>query len=166
MDLALDSLAFGLAIGFMVLGMIGIIVPLIPGMLLIWLTVAFYAGLTGDIAYLSPVFIVITLVAAVAGTADFWLPLLGARTTGASWRALLLGVIGAILGLFWIPIPVLGSIIGYALGVLLGQYWKLRDWELAVKASIGGLAGWGIATAIQLGAGLLIIILFVWQVMA
>ena len=165
MELNLDAIAFGLTIGFMVLGLIGILVPLIPGMLLIWLAVVFYTGFPGGLSYLSPTFIIITLVALVTGTADFWLPLLGARTTGASWHALLLGTIGAIAGLFWIPIPILGSIIGYALGVLLGQYWKLGDWGLAVRASIGGLAGWGIATAIQLGAGLLIILLFAWQAM-
>ena len=47
--------------------------------------------------------------------------------------------------------------------VLLGQYQKQRDWNLAIKASLGGLAGWGIATVLQLGGSLLILALFIWQ---
>ncbi|MBK8984578.1 MAG: DUF456 domain-containing protein [Chloroflexi bacterium] len=100
-----------------------------------------------------------------AGLSDIWLPIFGARKVGAAKRTILTGLLGAILGSFLIPIPIFGTIIGYALGVLLGEYHKRRDWEAAWRASKGGLAGWGIATAIQLVAGLFIIIIFAWAVL-
>lgn len=162
----LESVTFGLVVAFMIMGLIGVIVPLLPGTLLIWLGVLIYVLDTGFTTVTLPTFILLTVIALVTGTADLWLPLLGARTGGASWRALLFGTLGAILGTFFIPIPLLGTLAGYALGILLGEYQKRGDWEAAVKASLGGLAGWGIATGVQLGGGLLMLFIFVWQVLA
>ena len=86
------------------------------------------------------------------------MPLLGAKTVGASLRAMVYGTIGAIIGTFIAPL--LGTLIGYAGGILLGEYQVRGDWQEALKASLGGLAGWGLATAVQLGGGILILIIF------
>jgi hypothetical protein len=145
----------------MILGLVGIIVPLLPGSLLIWLAALVYVIVTGFSSLSLPAFLVITLIALVTGTADLWLPLLGAQKGGASKRSLVFGVAGAIIGTFIAPL--LGTIIGYAVGILLGEYHKRGDWNAAFKASLGGVAGWGVATAVQLGGGLLMIAIFAWQ---
>lgn len=143
------------------LGLIGIIVPILPGILLIWGGILFYAVAIDQFTLISPwLFALITLIALVAGTADLWLAAVGAKKTGASWQALLLGVVGAVAGTFLIPIPLLGTLAGYALGILLGEFLRLRDWRAAWRASLGGIAGWGIGTALQLGGGLILIALF------
>jgi uncharacterized protein YqgC (DUF456 family) len=148
-----------------VLFLIGVIVPLLPGILLIWGAVLFYAAAVDGFTVISPwLFALITIIAIAAGTADWWLSLLGAKTIGASFSALLLGVVGAIIGTFLIPVPLLGTLAGYALGILLGEYLRLRDWRAALRAAGGGLAGWGIGTALQLVGALVIIGLFVWAV--
>lgn len=164
MSLFFESITIGLTVTFIVLGLIGIIVPLIPGTLLIWLAILVYAGVTGFTTVTPLSFAILTLIALVTGTADFWLPLLGAKTGGASLRTILLGVVGAIIGSF--VAPLLGTVVGYALGILLGEYVQRNDWNAAVKASLGGVAGWGIATAVQLGGGLLMLVIFVWQAFA
>lgn len=163
MSLLLESITFGLVIAFILLGLVGIIVPLIPGTLLIWLAVLVYVLANGMTAVGWTSFIIITLIAIGTGTADLWMPLLGAKSGGASRRSMLLGIVGAIVGSFIFPL--LGTVIGYALGILLGEYQKVGDWEAAWKASIGGLAGWGLATGIQLGGGLLMLFIFIWQVL-
>ncbi|RMG90682.1 MAG: DUF456 domain-containing protein [Chloroflexi bacterium] len=164
MSLLLDSLTFGAVIALMVVGLIGVIVPIIPGMLLVWLAALFYVLVSGFTAVSPLTFILITLISLCAGTSDFWLPLLGAKQSGASRQSLIFGIIGGILGTFILPL--FGTIIGYALGILLGEYLARRNWQAALKASFTGLAGWGIATAIQLGGSLLIIILFTADVLA
>ncbi|HZD11379.1 MAG TPA: DUF456 domain-containing protein [Candidatus Binatia bacterium] len=167
MDLILQSVIFGLAVVFLLVGLIGVVIPLLPGSLLLWLTVAVYAAverLNGFAAIDVATFAVITLIALVTGLSDLWLPLLGARVTGSSTRSLLFGVVGAIIGTF--VLPLLGSVIGYVVGILVGEYRRYGDWNKALRAGLGGVAGWGIATAIQLGGGLLILIIFVWQVLA
>lgn len=167
MDLILQSIIFGLAIVFLLAGLVGVVVPLLPGTLLLWLTVTVYAvveRLNGFAAIDVVTFAVITVIALVTGLSDIWLPLLGAKVGGSSPRSMLFGAAGAILGTF--VLPLLGSIIGYVVGILVGEYRRYGDWEKARRAAIGGAAGWGIATALQLGGGLIILILFVWQVLA
>lgn len=160
----LESLGFGVAVAFILLGIVGTIIPIIPGTLLIWLTVVVYAWVTDFAAISIPLIVFFTLVALVTGTVDLWLPLFGAKRTGASPKAILLGVVGGIIGTFMLPL--LGTIIGYAVGILLGEYLIQRDMNAALRASIGSLAGWGIATAIQLGGGILLLVIFVVSVLS
>ena len=75
---------------------------------------------------------------------------------------MLIGMVGALVGSFILPI--IGTIAGYIGGLLLGEYWQHGDWEIAKKAGIGGLAGWGIATIIQFIGGIFIFVIFLWQV--
>ena len=156
----------------MLVGLIGIVVPILPGTIFIWLGVLAFALVEGFQAIDWVTFIVLTLIALVTGTADIWLALLGAKTGGASFWALAYGMIGGIVGffLFGALLPIVGNlfggIIGYALGILIGQYQKHRDWNLALKASFGGIVGWGIATIVQFAGGLLMIVIFIWQVLS
>ena len=163
MSLILQSLTFGLIIAFMVVGLVGIVIPVLPGMLLIWLSTLFFVIVSGFDALSGWAFAVITLIAFVTGTADFWLSSWGAQRSGASKRSLLLGFIGSIIGTLLLPL--IGTIIGYGVGILLSEYQQHRDWRGAWQASLGGVAGWGLATAVQLGGAILIIILFAWQVL-
>ena len=71
--------------------------------------------------------------------------MLGAKVVGTSRRAMVYGIIGGIIG-FFSPLNLIGAILGYALGVLLGQYQIHRDWRVAIKiTSLGGLAGIGVS---------------------
>jgi uncharacterized protein YqgC (DUF456 family) len=164
LTLLLDSLTFGLIVAFIVLGVIGILIPMIPGTLLIWTAVLIYVLINGLGSIGTAAFVIITLIALATGTADFWMPLLGATTGGASRRALFMGVVGGFIGTLFAPL--IGTVIGYAAGLLLGEYQKRGDWNEALKASAGGVAGWGLATAIQLGGGLLMLLIFVWRALS
>ena len=166
MALFLQSFTFGLAVFFILLGIVGVFIPIVPGTLLIWLTVVVYAiveRINGFAAVDWVTLTALTLIALVTGLAEFWLPLLGAKVRGSSRRAILFGVVGGIIGTF--ALPLLGTVVGYAVGVLLGEYHKLRDWERALRASLNAVASWGVATAIELGGGLLILFIFIWQVL-
>lgn len=147
------------------LGLVGTFVPILPGALLIWLGVLFYAAVVVGFSVFSPwVFIFITLIALVSATAELWLPVLGASSTGASGRDIMVGFLGAIAGTFLIPLPVLGTIIGYAAGLLLSGYIRVRDWRKTIKATFGGVVGWGISSAVELAGGIAMIVLFFTQV--
>lgn len=168
----LDAIAFGVAVAFMLIGLIGTVIPILPGTLLIWLTALAYAIVDEFQAIDWITFTAITIIAIITGTADIWLALFGAKTGGAAKRSMFLGVIGGILGFFLLGavLPVIGNlfggIIGYAIGVLLGQYQKFKDWNVALKASVGGVVGWGIATVVQIVGGVLMILIFIWQVLS
>ncbi len=159
-----QAIGFGLAVVFMVIGLIGAFVPILPGSLLVWLTLLLYTAIVDGWQAITPaIFVLLTLIALITGTANIWLSLLGAKTGGASTQSLVFGIIGAIIGLF--VFNLIGSIIGYAVGIIIGEYQKHQNWNLAVKASLGGLAGWGVATAIQAGGSLIILLVFVLRVL-
>lgn len=156
----------------MLVGLFGIVVPILPGTILIWLAVLAYALAESFQAIDWVTFVVLTLIALVTGTADIWLALLGAKTGGASGWTFVYGMVGGIVGffLFGTILPIVGNlfggIIGYALGILFGQYQKHGDWNLALKASLGGIIGWGVATIVQFAGGILMMGIFIWQVLS
>jgi uncharacterized protein YqgC (DUF456 family) len=154
----------------MVAGLIGTLLPVLPGVLISWLAVLVYAIVEGFQAIDPITFIILTLIALVTGSGNFWLPLLGAKTGGASLSSMLFGVVGAIIGFvlgsFFIVSSLVGALVGYALGIIVAEYRKQRDWNAAIKASLGGLAGWGLATALQFGGAILMLVIFVWQVLS
>lgn len=164
----MDEYAYPIGVGIVVIayiiGILGIFLPILPGIIIIWLASLFYAAVLVGFGTFSPwVFLLITLIAIVAGSSNFWLAALGAKTTGASWRTLLIGLIGAIAGTFLIPIPLIGTIAGYAIGIVLAEYSRVREWQAAIKAAVGGVVGWGISVAFELVGGVMIIILTAMQ---
>ncbi len=154
-----QSLGFGLAILFILIGLVGTILPILPGSLLIAFTVIgysfFHSWQTPSVLELVVLLVILT----IAGTSSWWLPALGAKSAGgAPKRAILYGTIGGIIGLFFGLF--VGTIIGYALGVLLGCYQKYRDFNRALKASLGSVVGQGVSAIVELGAGIVVLILF------
>ena len=157
-----EAFSLGIIIVILLFGLVGTLIPIIPGVLLMWLTVFLYAWVDGFTAVSTPSFILISLIALVTGTADLWLTLFGAKKGGANVKSMLIGTLGAIAGSFIFPL--VGTIAGYIVGLLLGEYWQHGDWQLATKAGLGGLVGWGVATVIQFVGGTFILIIFLWQV--
>lgn len=154
----IDSLATWLVVALIVIGFAGVFVPLLPGILLIWSAILLYA-LNDGFATLNPfTFALITVIALAAGSADLWLPLLGAKTTGASRRSLLIGLSGAVIGTF--VFPVLGTVAGYAGGILLSEFELAGGWKPALKAAFGGVLGYGLGVAVELAGAVGIVALF------
>ena len=157
-----DHVGLGLVFFFMFLGLLGAFLPLMPGPLLVWLA-ALVDTVATNFAVVGPAaFGFMTLVAILAATADVWMSVLGVKTLGASSRSILWGIGGALLG--FLILNLLGAIVGYALGILYFEYRLHGDWRAAFKAGAGGLAGWGLATAVEVLGSLLIIVIFAWQV--
>lgn len=165
----MTSLTLAFVIVLMFIGIIGTVIPVIPGTVITGLTAFAYAWYTdfAEVSVGAAVWIVILTV--VTGTADLWMPLLGAKAGGASIRTMLFGLLGAVIGfILGSVIPILGNLVGgvagYVGGILLAEYLQHEDWNKAFKAALSGLAGWGLATAVQIGGAILITIIFLIQV--
>jgi uncharacterized protein YqgC (DUF456 family) len=154
-----------LTIIIMLGGIIGSILPIIPGTLLMGLAVFWYGWIDGFVNLHWGWAMFLILVSLFAGTADVWLPLMGAKSGGASPRSILWGILGSVIGFIaGSVIPVLGSLIGalvgYLGGIYLSEFQRLQDSKQSLKAVIGGVAGWGLATVVQFGASVFILIVF------
>lgn len=157
-----ESLGLGLVIFFMFLGFIGAFLPLLPGPLMVWFAALVYVVATHFRVVGHEAFAAISVIAAVTSTADIWLPPMGAKMLGGSGKAMLFAILGSTLG--FIVFNLLGAMVGYALGIFYGEYRRQQNWRLAIRASVGGLAGWGVSTLVQAGGALLMIGIFVWRV--
>ncbi|MDD3828794.1 MAG: DUF456 domain-containing protein [Anaerolineae bacterium] len=146
-----------------IVGLIGTVVPGIPGTILIFLGALLYGFLEGFQAVGWPTLVVLGLLTVVATTADVWATSVGARLGGASGWSIVGGMVGGLVGLIVFTLP--GAIIGALVGVLAVEILRARDWRQALKASGGWAVGWILATALQAGIGLVMAVIFVWQVM-
>jgi len=138
----------------MLVGLVGIVVPALPGLLLIAA-----AGLAWALADPSPlrwvVLLVLGVIAAGATVAAAVLPARRASAAGAPRAALAAGAVGMVAGFFLIP--VVGALVGFPAGIFVAELLRLRDIRAARATTAATLRGVGIGIAIQLAAGVAMI---------
>jgi uncharacterized protein YqgC (DUF456 family) len=151
------------------LGLVGAILPILPGPLLIWLGVLVWGWTDGFQAVGWPTLAVLGLLMILAWTGDLVLTTLGTRNAGASWKAIagaiVGGIVGAVLlsGLLLVIGTIIGTIAGAMVGIVAVEYYDKRDLGKALQASKGYLLGSLAARALELFLSLLMIAIFVWQ---
>ena len=143
---------------FMLLGLLGLIVPVFPGILIMWLAALGYGLVTGFDTLGIVIFVGITLLSIFGTLGDNLIVVLNGHKGGASWRSLLIAMTAGILGSIFFP-P-FGGIIAAPLAVLLLEYLPTRDWRQAWGALRGLASGWGLGFVARFGVGLLIMILW------
>ncbi|MDD2696044.1 MAG: DUF456 domain-containing protein [Anaerolineales bacterium] len=145
-------------------GLFGLIVPVFPGMVIIWLAVLGYGVATGFSKLGIALFVVITLLMLLGTVIDNVFMGAGARKGGASWTtigvALLAGVLGTLL---WPPI---GGLLAAPAAVFGLEYLRTRDWAKAWESLRGLATGWGLAFVVRFGIGVVMMglwWLWVWK---
>lgn len=164
MDRGLDYAIIGLTQIFMLVGLVGLVVPIFPGVFIMWLAALGY-GIVTDFSTLGIVlFILITLLMVAGTTVDNVLMGAGARQGGASWLAIIVAFVAGVLGTIFFP-PI-GGIIAAPLAVFLLEFIRLRDLRQAWFALRGLATGWGLSFFARFGIGITIIGLWwiwVWK---
>lgn len=159
MSSSLHATAELLLLVVMLAGLVGVLFPVLPGLLLIGLAGLIWAwGDGGGVARWS-VFAAMVAVLLVGTVAKYALPARSARTTGAPRSTVLLGAIGAVVGFF--VIPVVGLVIGGVGAVFLAELNRLGDAGSAWRSTRAVLVGIGFGVLIELTAGLLAILVWV-----
>src|SRR4030067_2386342 len=154
----LQASIFGLSLFFMLVGLIGLIVPLFPGMLVMWLAALGYGVVSGFDNLGIIFFVFITLGLLVGVTINNIMRGAGARKGGASWLSILLGLVAGVIGTFVFP-PV-GGLIAAPAVILLLEYLRARDWKKAWNATRRLAVGWGMSFLVRFGIGLVMIALW------
>ena len=145
----------------MLVGLIGVLVPVLPGLLLIlgaavaWAAADPAAGHWAVVGVLGAIGIAATAAATV-------LPARRAAATGAPRSALLAGAAGMVVG--FVAIPVVGALVGFPAGVYVAETLRLRDGRAARATTLATLRGVGVGILIQLVAGVAMI--GIWLVAA
>jgi len=148
----------------MVMGLVGIVFPVIPDLILIWASALGY-GLIIDWGQHGPVFFAVITVLGLVGLAtEVWVSGIGAKKGGASGGAILLGAILAVVGFF--TTGPIGAVIAMLLGIYIVEYIRKRDVESASQAMIGAGLGCGASLGIKLLLGLGMVATWVFWVIS
>lgn len=145
----------------MLVGLVGVLVPVLPGLLLVWAAGLAWAWLDGGGPRWAVVAVLTVLL--VTGTATkYALPARRATTEGAPRRTLVLGAVGAVVGFF--VVPVLGVVVGGVGAVYLAEVQRLGDATAAWRSTRAVLVGVGIGILVELVTG--VIMVAVWAASA
>lgn len=138
MDIALYVLAALLMLG----GLVGTVLPILPGIPMIFGGIWLVAALDGYQHLGAGWLLAIGVLGAFGVLVDFVAATLGAKRVGASGRALWGASIGTVVGLFLgIPGLVLGPFVGALVGELSAGTSVLRSAHVGAGTWIGLLAG-------------------------
>ena len=153
----MTALLFAVAIVLVVIGLIGIVMPALPGTLLIFGGLLVAAWTDGFVRVSVWTLVVIGVIAAASYFVDFVAAALGAKKLGASKRAMLGAGLGTLAGLFF-GLP--GLIVGPFAGAVLGELTMHRDWKQAGRAGVAAWIGFAIGTAVKVGLAFTMIAVF------
>jgi uncharacterized protein len=146
------SLVVALAIA---VGLVGVVVPLLPGLLLVWGAVAVWAIVQGGIvAYV--LLGVATALALAAQVVKYLVPGRRLQRAGVPSRSLLLGGLLGVVGFF--VVPVLGLLLGFVLGIYLAERARLGAHDAAWTSTRHALTAVGLSVLLELAAALVIAI--------
>ena len=147
----------------MAVGALGTVVPLLPGLALIWGAGLVYGLDAGFGAVGVTAMVIMTLLLMGATVAGWVVPKRRASGAGAARGSVWLGIGVAAVGFF--VVPVVGLPLGGVLGIYVGEHLRTHDARAAWAATRATIAGFGIAALLQLAAALAMITVWVvWVV--
>lgn len=133
-------------------GIVGVMVPLLPGTLLVFAAIAVWAVVEDN----TTSWVTLAVVTALLGTSTLikyiW-PVRRMRAADVGTWSLLAGAVFGIVGFF--VVPVLGLVIGFVLGVYLAELARRRDPSVARTSTVHALKGVALSVGVELCGALL-----------
>jgi uncharacterized protein YqgC (DUF456 family) len=149
-----QSLYYVLAVILVAAGLLGTVLPAIPGLPLVFAGMLL-AAWAGDFQQIGAVTVtVLGLMTALSLAVDFWATAVGAKRVGASRKAVVGAVIGTVAGLFF---GLVGVFVGPFVGALAGELMHRRSLgqrDLGDAAKIGFGTWMGVVFGVVLKLGL------------
>ena len=133
-------------------GLVGIVVPILPGALLVFAAIAVWAVVEHTAVSWVTLGVVTAVLAASTLIKYLW-PMQRMREAEVGTRSLVAGAVLGIIGFF--VIPVLGLVIGFVLGVYLAELANRRDQKVAWTSTVHALKGVALSVGVELAGALL-----------
>ena len=154
MMIASTILLWVLAVGLIVVGLAGLVLPVLPGPLILFVGLVLAAWAEG-FAYAGKFTIILLAIMMILAFAlDYLAAALGVRRFGSSRHASMGAVIGATVGMF-LGLP--GILLGPFVGAFLGELYSQNRLEAAGRAGLGAWFGFLLGTVAKVALGLLML---------
>lgn len=154
---AMTILTWIIAVLLVAAGLLGLVLPALPGPLLLFAGLLVAAWAENFVHVGTGTLVALAVMATLALVADFVAGAFGARRYGASPRSVAGAVAGALVGIFF-GLP--GLLLGPFVGALLGELSARRDLVAAGRAGWGATIGLVLGTAAKLALGIAMVGLF------
>jgi uncharacterized protein len=151
----INHIQIGIILLVMLVGLFGLIIPILPGLLIIWLAALAYGIFGGFETSGWIMFAIICVLMIVGELAEHVLMGALAHKGGAPWWVLLITLAAAIVGN--LVVPILGGILTGLLALFGIEWIRLKDAKKALISSRGLLVGYAWGFAIRFTTGLLMV---------
>jgi hypothetical protein len=146
------------AVALVVAGIAGIVLPALPGTVLIFAGLLIGAWADGFSRVGWPTLLVVGLLGVATHLVDFFAASWGTSRVGATPRAAIGAALGTVAGLFF-GLP--GIIVGPFVGAALGELTVHNDYRRAGKVGFAAWIGFIAGTAVKVGLAFAMIAIFV-----
>ncbi|MDA3780807.1 MAG: DUF456 domain-containing protein [Bacteroidales bacterium] len=143
----MDFLLLALGILLIIIGLVGCILPIIPGPPLSFLGLLML-HLTKFGEFSSSFLILMATIAIIVTILDYIVPIWGTKKFGGSKAGIWGSTIGLIIGIFFFP-PI-GLIIGPLIGAIVAELIKGADFNKSLKSGLGSFLGFLLGTGLKL----------------
>lgn len=152
-----EILGLLLALLVMGLGVVGSVLPGLPGTPLVLASAIAHRLYFGPQGAATWVLVLMGVITAVSMVMDYLAGMYGAKYLGATWKGMVGAVVGGVIGIFFsLPGIVLGPFLGAMLFELAGGY----EWKKAFRAGVGATLGLAAGVVGKFAACLVMILLF------
>lgn len=141
-------------------GLLGLLIPIFPGLTIMWLSTLFYAivqAAQGNMTWVDwLLFVLITLLMIGGNIIDNIIIAKHVRDKNVPWSSIIWAfAAGIILSLFFTPIA---GMIASPVGLYLAEWYRLKDKQTAFANTKAWMTGWGWSLAARFGIGLVMIL--------
>ena len=143
----MDYFLIGIGVIFIISGLLGCVLPIIPGPPLSYIGLLFL-HFTEKYQFSTRFLIIWAVITGVVYTLDYLIPAWGTKKFGGSKRGVWGSIIGLIIGLIFFP-P-FGIIIGPFVGAVVGELSSGKDSGAALKSGFGSFLGFLAGTLLKL----------------
>ncbi len=147
----------------MAAGLVGTVLPVIPGILLIYAGYLLYGFATGWQAYGLAAIVCWSVATGLVLLLDFYGGAIGAKRYGASPFGAWGSLIGCLLGTLAAGLP--GLILGPFVGAAAGELLRGRSHREALRSGWGAFIGFMVGSVIMIALGVVMIGTFIWWVL-
>ena len=155
LSVTVEQVARIIALVVMLVGLL--VVPILPGLVIIWVAALGY-GIAAGFGTLGWVMFALITVLMIAGSViDNVLMSTQAHKEGAPWWVVLVATVAAIIGNFVIPIPIIGGILAALLTLFVIEWIRRKDWRKALRSMKGMIVGCGWAFVFRFIMGVIMI---------
>jgi len=157
-----QTLYYLLAAALIVVGLLGTVLPILPGLPLMFAGMLL-AAWVGDFERIGTwTLVVLGLLVLVSIAVDLLASIIGARRVGASNKGLWGAGIGGLVGIFF-GIP--GLLAGPFLGAAVGEMAQGREWRDASKVGLGTWLGLALGAALKIALAFSMLAVFAFALL-